>query len=606
MPDFLLEIGTEEMPASFVAPAVRQLRALVAEALAEAKLAAAATEAWRTFATPRRMTLMIPGVQERQADEVREVRGPAAAAAYDAEGRPTKAAAGFSKSQGISPDALVRRRVDDKEYVFATVAVAGQPASAVLASALPRVLGSLSFPKMMRWGAGDVRFGRPVRWIVALLDAEIVSFSFAGVAACRDTYGHRLLGPGPHAIAEPRTYERTLIDAGRVIPDADARRASIAAKVERAARAAGGRARIDAGLLEEVTYLVETPTAFTGAFDPRHLALPADILTTVMAHHQRYFPVEDAAGDLLPGFVAVRNGDEGCLDAVREGNEWVLSARLADARFFYEEDRRGRLEDRLPKLDEIVFQRDLGSMAQKTERLVRLGAWLSATAGGADATAVTRAARLCKADLTTAVVSELPELQGIMGGLYAAAHGEGAAVAAAIREHYQPRGASDAPAPTRAGALLAIADRADTLAGCLAAGHAPSGSADPFGLRRAAVGLFETIRAYGLVISLHALIEAALASYREQGIEATTKEGAAAVLAFLRTRLRAWLLEREEDAGRRGSHDNVYAVLGEGDDDAVDAIRRLDALRAFRAAPAFAATYETLDRAARIVAADAA
>jgi glycyl-tRNA synthetase beta chain len=607
MADFLFEVGTEEMPATFVEPALRQLRERLTAALEEARLACAPPERWRAYGTPRRIALYVPGIQACQDDVVRDVRGPAAAAAFDADGRPTKAAAGFAKSQGVAPESLVRRRVEDKEYVFASVAVPGQPARIVLSQALPRVLAALSFPKTMRWGGGDTRFGRPVRWILALLDGEVVPVAFGGVVSGDVTYGHRLLGPGPHAVARPDLYEPTLTENGHVIPGAEARRDVIRDQVTRAAEAVGGRARIVEALLEEVTYLVETPRAFAGTFDSLHLALPFEILTTVMAHHQRYFPVESNDGDLRPNFIAVRNGGDEGLDGVREGNEWVLSARLADARFFYEEDRRGRLEHRLSKLADLVFQRNLGTMIQKTERLVRLSAWLAEVtgAGERDAADLARAARLCKADLATSVVSELPELQGVMGALYAAADGEPAGATDAIRGHYQPRGASDAVAATVPGALLAVADRADTLTGCLAAGYAPTGSADPFGLRRAASGFFETVVAHGLSIPLRDLVEAALAGYRAQAIDAASSDGArGAALEFLRARLRAWLIEREEEAGRRNPRDGVDAVLAAGSDDALDAVRRLEALQIFRSTAAFPAAYAAFDRASRIAAPD--
>ncbi|MDR5683085.1 MAG: glycine--tRNA ligase subunit beta [Armatimonadota bacterium] len=590
MPDLLFEIGTEEMPARFVSPASRQLQEAIADLLAAEQLPAASL---RTWATPRRLAVLAAGIPARQAETEREVRGPAARAAYGEDGKPTRAAEGFARSVGVAVEMLERRRGEGGEYVFARVRIPGRPAAEVLADRLPAVVTRLAFPKTMRWGALDLRFGRPIRWIAVLLDDEVVPFEVAGVYSGRSTRGHRTLSPGPHVLERADAYEATL-ERHFVIGDADRRAERIRRQAVSLAAQVGGQAEVTASLLEEVTFLVEYPTAFLGRFDPSHLSLPPEILVTVMRHHQRYFPVRGSDGGLLAYFVAVRDGDEFAIDTVREGNEWVLGARLTDARFFYDEDRRQRLEDRLGRLAEVVFHRDLGSMLQKTERVVALAGWL-ADRVGLDTESrrhLLRAAHLCKADLGTHVVAEFPELQGIVGGIYARLDGEPEPVARAIAEHYRPRGADDKLPQDLLAALLGLADRADTLAGLLSAGHAPSGSADPHGLRRAASGLLDILERWRLRLSIYELLRRALSGYPEG------ERSAAAVEDFVRDRLVGWLRERGYP------HDTVEAVLADGvagNDDPVEVASRAAALERFRTSPAFPRAYEAFDRSSRIL-----
>ncbi len=586
MPRLLLEIGVEEMPARFVLPALEQLEAGLRALLVEERLPA---QEIRTFGTPRRLVVTAEGLPDRQEDAVREVRGPAVKVAYDPSGRPTQAALGFARSQGVAVEDLERRTTEAGEYVFARVRIPGRPTLEVLQERLPRLVAGISFPKTMRWGTYELRYGRPIRWIVALLDDEVVPFELAGVQSGRTTRGHRILNPGPHLIPHAADYEAVLEQA-RVVGDHRRRAASISEGVRRLAAEVGGEAIIPPSLLEEVTFLLEYPTPFRGSFDPAFLVLPREILVTVMQHHQRYFPVVKD-GTLLPYFIAVRDGDEVGLEQVREGNEWVLRARLEDARFFYEEDRKAPLASRLGQLREMGFVERLGSMGDKVDRLRALVTWLSRhlSLPPPERDALLRAAELCKADLATHVVGEFPELAGTIGGLYARLDGEPEVVAEAIAEHLKPRTAEDAPPRSRLGAYLGIADRADTLAGCLGIGLAPTGSADPYGLRRAAAGLFETLLAHRLRVPLDALLRRALQGY--PGLEDRGEE----VFGFVLARLRAWLLERGY------AHDVVEAVLASSWTDVPDVVDRAEALTRFRSAPAFAALYEAFDRAHRIL-----
>jgi glycyl-tRNA synthetase beta chain len=595
VPSLLLEVGTEELPARFVEPARRQLEQLLRAELERERLGATSV---RTWATPRRLAALARGLPDRQPDAVREVRGPAAQAAFDPQGLPTAAAVGFARSQGVPVESLERRSTPAGEYVFARRVEPGRGAVEVLRELLPRVVASLSFPKTMRWAGYDLRFARPVRWVVALLDDRVVPFELAGVRSGRLTYGHRQLSPGPHGLRHAEEYEEVTRKAF-VLADREARRAEVVRQVQRCAREAGGEPDLAPDLVDEVTDLVEWPTAFLGRFDARFVtgedALPEPVLVTVMRHHQRYFPVRRSGG-LVNAFVGVRNGDHEGLDEVREGNEWVLRARLVDAAFFYREDRRRRLEDWGERLASVTFHEKLGSMREKVDRLVRLCRWLAehARLDPVHAEFLTRAARLCKADLVTHMVGEFPELQGTVGAIYARLDGEWQEVWEAIEEHYRPRGAGDELPKTCLGALLAVADRADTLAGFLGVGIVPTGSADPYGLRRTASGLLDILYdRRALNLDLAAAVQQALGGYGAEQEFAGARER---VAEFLTDRVRAWMLERGFN------HDVVDAVLAvyPGVPDFLDAVARAEALSEFRTLPEFAGAYEAFDRAYRI------
>ncbi len=592
----VFEIGTEELPPAAAWDGARQLRDAAPASFEAARIH---VEEMHTYSTPRRLVLIAEGVAARQEDLVREIRGPAARVAFTAEGQPTPAAEGFARAQGVPVSALERRTTSQGEYVYAVRRESGGPTPRVLAELLPALVPGLVFPKVMRWGTGTVRFARPIRWILALLGSRIISFEFAGVRAGRRTVGHRILHPRAVAVPSAERYEAVL-RRSYVVLDPVERRRRITLEVTGAARRAGGRPILDQDLLEETVQLLEWPAALTGGFAEEFLALPREVLITVMQHHQKYFAVEDASGRLLPAFVAVRNGGARSLGTVREGNEWVLRARLADARFFFEEDRKRPLASRVGALGDLVFLDRLGTVAEKTRRLEDLAGRLAGILRLDTETAahLKRAAHLSKADLVTQIVRELPELQGVMGGIYARLDGEAEAVAGAIGEQYLPRGGAGPQSDI--GAYLALMDKTDTLVGALAHGIVPSGSEDPYGLRRAAQGIAAIILDRGIRVKIRSqLAPAVLDTYRIEGQErrASTAELTRDLIWY---RLRSILIEEGI------SYDTVDAVrAGDWDElDPADAAARARALWAFRQRPEFLRVYMAFDRAARILPAE--
>jgi glycyl-tRNA synthetase len=554
----LLEIGTEELPAADLDAALAQLRELGPRMLADARLEHGGVH---VYGTPRRLALLVEAVAPRQADSESLAKGPPANRAYDTLGEPTPAAIGFARSKGLPVEALEVRDLDGGKYVTAVVRETGRPAPAVLAELLPALIARLQFEKTMRWNQTGVAFSRPIRWLVALLGEAVVPFEYAGLSSGRASQGLRPLGSPQLVISDASSYLRRMRSA-HIEADPARRRADILRQVRRLARQAGGQVA-DLGVLNEVTNLVERPTALLGSFEPDYLKLPRDVLVSVMKKHQRYFPVErdDGSGGLLPHFIAVRNGDRRNIDVVREGNEHVIRARFADASFFVREDIKHKLEDFIPRLATLTFQKKLGSMLDKTGRIERLAAWLAARLGLPEAEAATarRAARLAKADLVTQMVVEMTALQGIMGREYALRSGETPEVAQAIREHYLPAGAGDELPASLPGVVVGLADRLDSLAGLFAAGLAPTGSADPFGLRRAALGVTQVLAGLALDLDLRAALSLAL-----DQLPAEVRPGDEArpalisdLLAFLAGRLRGQMLE----AGYR--HGVIDAVLGE-------------------------------------------
>jgi len=494
MPDLVFELGTEEMPAGAIADALEQLGARVGSGLGAARLAPEKVE---TFGTPRRLVALAQGVPDRQPDQEREVRGPAKSVAFDAAGKPTGAAIGFAKKQGVGVEQLEVIHVNGAEYVQARVRDTGRPAEEVIGPILADIAKGLAFPKLMRWGdqsEGGMRFVRPIRWLLCLLDDRVVPMEIAGIESGRLTRGHRFLAPGEFEIGEALDLFQMLHTAG-VMLDPEERKRGIVAQANALAAEAGGRIPWDEGLLEENVFLVEWPTALRGDFDPAYLELPRPVLVTAMKKHQRFFPIEDAEGRLLPHFISIRNGGEDHLDVVREGNERVLTARFADAKYFFAQDRNTSLDEMAGELSRLVFQEKLGTIAQKRDRLVSLVGTLadSLELGAEQKLRAVRAASLCKADLVSRMVIELPALQGIMGREYALLQGEPADVAVAIAEHYQPRSASDSVPASPLGRLLAVADRLDTLVGYVGIGVMPTGSSDPYGLRRAAQGVVQIL-----------------------------------------------------------------------------------------------------------------
>lgn len=550
--DLLFEIGTEEMPALFMNGALDNLKELAEKALEEQRLG---YETVQVMGTPRRLALIIKNLSEKQAEVTREVRGPRYDKAFDKKGNPTKAVEGFARAQGVEIKDLVRREVSGAEYVFAVLKDKGKPAGDILPEMLQSIVLNLSFPKSMRWGYSTVRFARPIRWLAALFGSDIIPLQIENVKASRATFGHRFLHPEPVELEEPGQYIEKLRQA-YVIVDQRERRTLIEEQVRAAAREAGGEALIDPELLDEVNFLVEYPTAFTGQFKPEYLELPPEVLITTMKEHQRYFPVVDGKGKLLPCFVGVRNGTADNIDIVREGNQRVLKARLDDAHFFYQEDTSEPLENKVKILKNVVYQQRLGTVWAKVERLQKLSVYLAEQLDFRNKNKVKRAAYLCKADLETSMVYEFPELQGVMGRYYALHDGEDQAVADGIFEHYLPRFAGDELPSTEPGIACSLAEKLDNLVGNFAIGVKPTGSQDPFALRRQALGIVAIILGRELELDLEAAIRESYRTFKGVKLDLSEDELVNELMDFILQRLRGVLINDE-----KMPYDAVGAVL---------------------------------------------
>jgi glycyl-tRNA synthetase beta chain len=600
--DFLLEIGTEELPPKALLTLQNALVAALGAGLDKAALGHGEISG---FATPRRLAVRVLRLAAAQPEQHLKRRGPPVSGAFDASGTPTRAALAFAESCGTSVDSLERLDEGKGSFLFFVGTKPGQAAVQLLPGIVKGALDSLPIPRRMHWGEGTALFVRPVHWVVMLFGKDVVPATLLETPAGRMTHGHRFHAPRPIRIGSPGAYERTLRERGYVLADFAVRRERIRADVTAAAVSLNGRALITDALLEEVTALVEWPVALAGRFEERFLSLPREVLISTLEDHQRYFPVEDAAGRLLPAFITVSNIESRDPAQVRAGNERVVRPRLADAAFFLEQDRRQPLAARLPALDVVTFQTQLGSLGDKTRRVRELAADIAAATGGAREEAQ-RAASLSKCDLVTAMVGEFPELQGIMGAYYALADGESHEVAAAIREHYLPRAAGDALPATRAGIAVAIADKLDTLAGIFAIGGKPTGTKDPFGLRRAALGLQRILIEKGLDLDLRSAIAKALAAVHADIGRLRIGSSATAVTAisdsnasivkqsdeiydFLMERLRAYYLERTSVAAAPGTAsvttEMFDAVLAARPASPVDFDARLKALSTFMGLP---------------------
>ena len=578
MRSLLVEIGVEELPARVVDDALRQLVEGLRTALDQARLGSLRS---RGFATPRRLAVTFEGGPERQAEREVLVRGPARHVAFDANGQPTRAALGFARAQGVAPESLVVRSTPDGEYVFAVKKEPARAAEQVLPEIIPGVVRRISFPKSMRWGPPDLRFARPIRWLVVLWGSEVLPVDLDGLRAGRESFGHRLAHPGPVSIPSPDAYEQVL-EAAAVIADPVRRRRMVVEEIEGAAARNAGHPLASPALIDEITNLVEYPVALVGRFDPGYLELPREVLMTTMAAHQRYVAVADDEGRLMPAFVVVANGPHINEALVREGNERVLEARLADARFFYREDLKQPLAARLEQLKGVVFHERLGTMYDKVQRLVELVRFMAPRVGLSpeQAAAAERAALLSKADLVTHMVFEFPELQGIMGREYARAAGEPEAVAVALAEQYQPRGAGDELPATPAGTLLSLVDRLDTAVGFFGIGLTPTGSEDPFALRRHALAMVRMLVARSWHCSLREAIAQAAALYGGR-LTRPVDEIVADLQEFIRQRLRGILADEGIEP------DVVEAALDVGSDDIVDAVHRARQLQQARREPYF-------------------
>ncbi len=500
--DLLVEIGTEELPPKALRRLSEAFASGLRQGLADAALAPTGLQA---FAAPRRLALLIQGVPEQQPDRENLRRGPAMTAAFDGEGNATKAAQGFAASCGVTVEELDQLETDKGSFLSYRAVEPGQQASALIPDLVRKALAGLPIPKRMRWGAGTDEFVRPVHWVVLLFGDQVIEAEILGVTAGRETRGHRFHHPDPLYLAEPQAYGPLLATQGHVLADLDARREAVRAQVLEAGERLGGRAMVNDDLLDEVTALVEWPVAVSGRFDTRFLEVPAEALISSMQDHQKYFPVVDHDGKLLPHFITIANLDSRDPDQVRAGNERVIRPRLADAAFFWTQDRKQRLEERIPRLQTMVFQQRLGTLADKQQRVAELAGHIAAAMGGS-ADLARRAAALAKCDLVTQMVFEFPELQGIMGRYYAGHDGEPEEVAVALDEQYRPRFAGDDLPAHVTGQALALADRLDSLVGIFAIGQPPSGDKDPFGLRRAALGVLRILIEGERDLDLHALL----------------------------------------------------------------------------------------------------
>jgi len=595
MADFLIEIGVEEIPARMIDGAREELARRVGELLQRERLAESPTV--HAYSTPRRLAVLTQGVSPSQADVTEQVTGPSLKIAYK-DGAPTRAAEAFARKSGMDLSALEKITTSKGEYLAATVRKKGRTASEVLAEALPKEIAGLYWAKNMYWrGKSAERFVRPVRWLVALLDGEVVPVEFAGIVAGDTSHGHRILSTGPVTITRPTDYASELAKSSVAVSAAD-REHRIRKALDAVARAIpGARWREDKSLLDTVVNLTECPSVVLGSFDPEFLALPAEVLVTVMRDHQKYFALEDSAGKLLPNFLAVLNTDSDPDGLIRHGNERVLRARFNDARFFWDTDQKISLRDRVEMLKAVTFQKDLGSYFDKTRRVQKLASLVSTILEEAGVAirpgVVHKAALLAKADLTTDLVKEFTELQGIVGGLYAKAQqldpllpaATAAAIGDAIYHQYQPGSMEDQVPPTLEGAVLAIADKADTIAGMFALGSIPTGSRDPLALRRSANGIVKIIAEHKLPLPIAKLFADARAEYSGTAAEShfhNETDFDASIASFMRERLEFYLRD-----ARGFAYDVVNAVLAAGTDDVVDAIARAEALAKVRGLPDF-------------------
>ncbi len=569
--DFLVEIGTEELPPKALRPLMEAFGENLGAGLVEARLDHGAI---RAFASPRRLAVHVKKLATAQDDRAIEQKGPPVRVAFDADGNPTSAADAFAAKCGVPVDELERARTDKGEWLVFNTVEKGRTAAELMPELIERALGALPIPRRMRWGAGDAEFVRPVHWVVMLHGGEVVDATIMGIATGRESQGHRYHSSGAVEIADPAAYLDVLETEGFVIADFERRREMVRTGVEDAARQVGGSIVDGESLYDEVAALVEWPVPIVGAFDEVFLELPREVVVSTLTGHQRYFPVADEHDKLLPYFVTVANLESKDPEQVIEGNERVIRPRLADAAFFWDTDRKQSLASREAALHDVVYQAGLGSLFDRCQRIANLAGWLAGEAG-VDAAVAERAAALCKCDLLTGMVGEFPDLQGLMGRYYALSDGEPEAVAEAIAEHYLPRFAGDALPESGPGQILALAEKLDTLAGVFSMGKKPTGNRDPFGLRRAALGVVRILVERSIDIDLKAALAQAVAA--QPPGKADPAELATELYAFVTERLRRYFLDRDE--GLRP--ETFEAVMLRQPASLVDFDRRLAAVQTF-------------------------
>lgn len=566
----LYEIGVEEMPSRFVESTLGQLKYNLTRALTENRVGFSEIE---TYATPRRLVLVVRGLADRQADLEEEVKGPSKKIALAEDGSFTKAALGFMKGKGLSEKDVYFKDLDGTEYIYATLKETGEDTEKILCDVLGEIVKAVVFPKSMRWGGKNMRFVRPIRWLLALMNDRVVPVNMEGIVASNKTVGHRFLGSKSIEVTSIEDYLAKL-EENYVILDQAKRKAIIRDQIDKVAASINGRVDMDEDLLEEVTYIVEYPTAFYGEFDKEYASLPKEVVKTPMKAHQRYFPVVDDRGELLANFIAVRNGNDYMIENVKKGNEKVLEARLADALFFFKEDRKKALVDYRPQLDTVVFQEKLGTLLDKSERLYKLaGKIADEIDAGIKKDLLERAAYLCKADLVTSMVFEFDELQGYMGMEYSKLDKEDPIVSKAIYEHYMPRFSGDEIPQSAEGAILSIVDKIDTIAGFFAIGIQPTGSADPFALRRQCLGILTILLEKNIELDIAKLADLALDQYA--GVDFDKDAVVDQIVAFFNERTRVMF----KDLGIR--YDVVDAVLASDEKNMSDLYARAQAINAW-------------------------
>lgn len=571
--DLLFELGTEELPPGSLETLSGALETDVVQQLDEAGFSHGAIE---SFATPRRLAFLIHELDWRQPDRVNERKGPALSAAFDADGNPTKAGLGFARSCGVEFDRLQTVKTDRGERLGFSEQVHGETLEQCLPAMIGAALARLPIARRMRWGSQDTEFVRPVHWVVLIHGDRLLNAEILGLKTQACSNGHRFLSSAPIQIDQARDYARLLESQGKIIAGFETRRQKIVELATRAASQRGGTAAIEPKLLDEITALVEWPVAIVGEFDPQYLELPPEVLVTTMQSNQKYFPLRDSESQLMPCFIAISNIESTCTASVVSGNERVIRPRLADADFFWKQDRRQSLQARVPELDRIVFQQKLGSLADKARRTGELCATIAARLDRESAPGQ-RASVLAKTDLVTRMVVEFPSLQGIIGRYYAIADGEPAEVAAAVEEQYLPKYSGGDLPQTETGEILSLADKIDTLAGIFGAGMIPSGDRDPFGLRRAALGVLRILVEKQLDLDLQAMLEFAV---QQLPAEANNNDALDNVQSFVSERFRGYCLERGYQ------HDEFEAVLATGCSRPVDFDLRLKAVKHFRTLPA--------------------
>ena len=560
---YLLEIGAEELPADSIHDTIKQIENISNEILTKERLKFTDLV---VYTTPRRLSLIINGLEDKQESLEEIVKGPSLKIAYDNEGNPSKAIMGFMRGQGIDKNSIIIDKINGEDYIFAKITKRGKSVEEILASNMPELIKRISFPKSMRWGGKNIRFARPIRWIVSILDDKVIPFDLEGIIASNITRGHRFLGSSNILIDNVDNYSK-LLKENYVIIDQKERKEIIKYGSERLVKEKGGTILQDEDLLDEVTNIVEYPTPIIGRIKDEYLTLPMDVIITPMKEHQRYFPVVDDKKRLLPYFITVRNGDDRYTDIVVKGNEKVLGARLEDAKFFYMEDIKYPLENYVERLNNIIFQEKLGTLYQKTKRLQKLASKIGnyLEVGEETVKNIDRAAHLSKADLVTKMVGEFTELQGKMGMEYAKQSNENEIVSIAIFEQYLPRYSGDRLPSTTAGSILSIADKLDTIAGLFAIGIQPSGSQDPFGLRRSALGIINIILDKKWNVSLSEIVDFALYIYvEENGLAFDYNKIKSEIMDFFITRIRNMFLDMNI------RHDIIEAVINTNIDDIYD------------------------------------